>query len=115
MLCEYKQTQTVLLLHYNYDLVHEDGGCGFLRFVPPCSRLLPLQRRFLSVGTIIPTKALKLSGGVNCAYGLSFQNNKDGVNTITVYAYTKGPDTTSIPNPTIFPPGTGGNKTRFIA
>ena len=54
-------------------------------------------------------------GGVNCAYGLSFQNNKDGFNTIAVYAYTKGPDTTSIPNPTIFPPGTGGNKTRFIA
>lgn len=47
----------------------------------------------MSVGTIIPTKALKLSGGVNCAYGLSFQNNKDGVNTITVYAYTKGSDT----------------------
>ena len=53
--------------------------------------------------------------GVNCAYGLSFQNNKDGVNTITVYAYTKGSDTTSIPSPTIFPPGTCGNKTRFIA
>lgn len=54
-------------------------------------------------------------GGVSCACGLSFQNNKDGVNTITVYAYTKGSDTPSIPSPTIFPPGTGGNKTRFIA
>lgn len=32
-------------------------------------------------------------GATGCAYGLSFQNNSDGVNTITVYAYTKGSDT----------------------
>ncbi len=31
-------------------------------------------------------------GGQGCAYGLSFQDNNDGVNTITVYGYTKGAD-----------------------